>query len=117
MKYRFAAEIPTDLAKEIQATVERVRGSEEPGEYAKDGADLILRLTKACLDAYFLHPVRALEVGFVAQKATAVGVTAAHRAISLFVHRITASLSDEQVLKLADILEGMLVISRGGATT
>ena len=40
---------------------------------------------------------------------------AAHRAIALFVNRITGSLSDKQVLKLADLLEGMLVVGRGKA--
>ncbi|MCP4201014.1 MAG: hypothetical protein GY769_03680, partial [bacterium] len=64
----------------------------------------------ACLDSYFLKPVRALEVGFVAEKATTVGVNAANRAIGLFVRRITGGLSGDQVLKLADLLEGMLFI-------
>ncbi|MCP4200969.1 MAG: hypothetical protein GY769_03455 [bacterium] len=110
MQYHFAAEIPESLADEVRQTIDRVRASSAPEEHSKEGADLVLRLTEACLDSYFLKPVRALEVGFVAEKATTVGVNAANRAIGLFVRRITGGLSGDQVLKLADLLEGMLFV-------
>jgi len=108
MSYHFAAEIPEDLADEVRRTIDRVRGSNAPAEHREEGGELVLRLTKACLDGYFLAPVRALGVGFVAERATTLGVNAAHRTIALFVRKITRSLSGEQVLKLADMLEGMM---------
>jgi len=110
MKYHFAAEIPQELAEEVRQTIDRVRASPDPVEHRDEGSQLVLRLTTACLDAYFVRPVHALEVGFVAEKATTIGVNAANRAIALFVRKITGSLSGDKVLMLADLLEGMLFI-------
>lgn len=109
MKYLFAAEISRELAQEVEETIEAVRASSSPEDHREAGADLVLRLTEACLEAYFLRPVRALEVGFVSERATTFGVNAANRAIALFVRKITGSLSGEQVLHLADLLDDMLV--------
>ena len=112
MKHHFAAEIPKELADEVRASIAQVRDAPAPRELAGEGANLILRLTEACLDSYFVRPVRAMKVGLVAEKATVIGVKAAHRAIALFVRRITGGLSDEQIRTLADQLEGMLFTRR-----
>lgn len=113
MKYYFAAEISKKLAQEVEGTIDRMRQAASPEEHREEGAELILRLTEACLDAYFLRPVHTLKVGLLSEKATAFGVKAAHRAIGLFVHRIAGSLSGAQVLTLADIIEGMLLTRQG----
>ena len=49
-RYRFAAELPEELGRELRELAEEVRVAERPSRLAPRGADLILRLTEANLD-------------------------------------------------------------------
>ena len=116
MPYRFAAEIPDELAEELQELVAEVRAAERPSRHAGDGADLILRLTEACLDDYFLRSVRQLGLGMMSESAVRLGLRTASGGIALFVRRLAGGMSDEQVLKLADLLEAKLFEAPGGGS-
>lgn len=113
MTWHFAAEIPPELAAELRELVAEVRAAERPARHAGAGADLILRLTNACLDDYFLRSVRRLGLGMVAESAVRLGLRTAGGGIALFVKRLAGMMSDEQVLELADLMEEKLFEQAG----
>lgn len=108
MTWHFAAEIPPELAGELKELVAEVRAAERPARHAGAGADLILRLTNACLDDYFLRSARELGLGMMGESAVRLGLRTASGGIALFVRRLAGLMSDEQVLKLADLMEEKL---------
>ena len=108
MTWHFAAEIPDELAEELRELVAEVRAAEHPARHAGDGADLILRLTEACLDDYFLRSARELGFGAVMESAVRLGLRTASGGIALFVKRLAGRMSDAQVRKLADLMEDKL---------
>lgn len=109
MPTRFSAQISDELAAEVRELIDNVRASPEPESHRAAGLDLVLRLTRANLDDYFLRSVRELELGMIAESATKIGLQAAFTGISVFVRRLAGKLSAEQMRRLADILEARLV--------
>jgi hypothetical protein len=109
-RYRFAAELPEELGRELQALAVEVRAAERPSRLAGRGADLILRLTEANLDYYFIRSARRLDVGMVSQSAIRLGLRTAMGGISVFVKGLAHALSDDQVRRLAELLDEMLIV-------
>jgi hypothetical protein len=109
-RYRFAAELPEELGRELRELVAEVRAAERPSRLAGRGAELILRLTEANFDYYFVQSARRLEVGMVSQSAIRLGLRTAMGGISVFVKGLARALSDDQVRRLAELLDEMLIV-------
>ena len=76
-RYRFAAELPEELGRELKELAAEVRAAERPSRLASRGADLVLRVTQANLDYYFVRSARRLEVGMVSESAVKLGLRTA----------------------------------------
>ena len=108
-RYRFAAELPEELGRELKELAAEVRAAERPSRLASRGADLILRVTQANLDYYFVRSARRLEVGMVSESAVKLGLRTAMGGISVVVRGLAHALSDDQVRRLAELLDEMLI--------
>ncbi|MEM1176780.1 MAG: hypothetical protein AAGM22_00420 [Acidobacteriota bacterium] len=104
-----AAPISPEMAQEMDDLLNRIRTSDKPSRLSRDGADFIMRLTETCLDYYYLRSVKALGLGLMATKATQVGLKTAVSGISVFVKQASRMMSDEQVIKLADLVEELVL--------
>lgn len=104
-----ASPISSEMAKELDDLLIRIRASEKPSRLSRDGADVIMRLTETSLDYYFLRSVKALGLGTVAYQATRMGLKTAVTGISVFVKQASRMMSDQQVLKLADLVEELIL--------
>ncbi len=109
MPVYFAAELPSDLAADVRSLIDRVRDAPHPAAHAREGVAMILRLTEANLDYYFARSVRLLGLGTLSEATVRVGLRTALGGIGMFVRGLSGSLSDEQVRRLADLLDGMLL--------
>ena len=113
-RYRFAADIPEDLGREVHRMIETVRDDPHPARHARHGVELILRLTESNLDYYFVESARRLGLGMVALSSIRLGLRTALGGISMFVKGLSGILSDEQVRRLAELMDDMLVVEEDG---
>ena len=111
-----AAEIPSDLAAEARDLVGRIREHEDPAELREEGAAMVLELTRAGLDAFFLDPVERLGLGTMTRSMVKVGLGSAAKAIGVFVNRVVGSLSEDQVVEMAELVDRMLIETGEGAS-
>lgn len=109
MRRYLAVELPEELAREAEEMIHRVRSSPRPREHRAEGVNLILRLTEHGLEAYFLRSVQRMGLGFVAETATRAGLKTAFGAIAFFIRRLAGGLDDEQIRRLADRMDELLM--------
>ena len=112
-----AAEIPSDLADEARDLVARIREHEEPSRLREEGAAMVLELTRAGLDAFFLDPVERLGLGTMTRSMVRVGLGSAAKAIGVFVSRVVGSLSGDQVVQMAELVDGLLIDTEAGPSS
>ncbi|MEM6793127.1 MAG: hypothetical protein AAF725_04060 [Acidobacteriota bacterium] len=104
-----ASPLPDDLAEDFERTAEKIRAAPRPSRYSREGAELVIRLTEACLDYYFLGSVQKLGLGTMANQATRIGLKTAVSGISVFVKQLSKRMSDEEVLHMIDLLEDLML--------
>jgi len=104
-----AAVIPEELAAQARDLSARIRAHEDPKALRKEGAEMIHRLTKVGLDAFFLEPVRKIGLGSVTQGMVSAGLSTSAKAIGVVIRRIIGSLSAEQIVAVADLVDETLV--------
>lgn len=104
-----AAPISDSLVAEMDRVHQTLRQAESPRRHAREGVDLILRITEECLDYYFLRSTERLGFGAMAQQAVKMGLKTSMSGIGMFVRQLGKSMSDQQVLDLADMVEEMLL--------
>jgi hypothetical protein len=109
MKIYIAAPLPDELAQELDRFLADARSLPDPTSLREKGADLIIRLTNQCLDHYFLRGVERLGLGMISRQATSLGLKSASAGIALFVRRIAGSMSGDQIRKLADLMEELIL--------
>lgn len=103
-----ATAIPPELATEARRLAARLRTHPRPRELAREGAEMVVRLTEAGLDGYFLRPAKELGLGAVALGTIRVGLATAARGIALVVRRLVGGLSDDELRRLADTFEDLI---------
>lgn len=104
-----AARIDPKLAAEVRALAEEVRAAPDPLLLRKRGAEAVVKLTDAGLEAFFLKPVQELGLGTMASSMVRVGIGSASTAIAMFIRRLVGGLSAEQMLALADSVDATLL--------
>jgi hypothetical protein len=109
MKIYLAAPLSDELAQELESFLKDARSLPDPTSLREKGADLIVRLTNQCLDHYFLRGVEQLGLGMISRQATSLGLKSASAGIAIFVRRIAGSMNAEQIRKLADLMEEMIL--------
>lgn len=109
MRRHLATPIPEDLAREAQELIRRVRESPSPRRHRREGVGLVLRLTEAGMEGFFLRSVERMRLGFLAESATRTALKTAFGALSILIKRLAGALSDEQVRRLAELMDEMLV--------
>ncbi len=109
MKIYVAAPLSAELAGELESFLKQARELPDPTTLRQGGADLIIRITNECLDHYFLRAVDKLGLGLISRQATSLGLKSASAGISLFVRRIAGSMNADQIRKLADIVEELIL--------
>ena len=106
--------IPRDLAVDAAGLIGRIRAAADPTALRPEGIELVMRLTAAGLDHFFLRAVRELGLGRMAETTTRLGLKTAHGGIGMFVRRLAGGLDGDQMLRLAEIVEEMIVPEDSG---
>lgn len=115
-RFHLAARIPAELAADARSLIAKVRSSPAPQEHRDEGVRLIQRLTKTGLDAYFLDGVKRLRLGFVAESITRAGLSTSYGALSMLIRRLAGGMNDDQMRRLADLVDEMVLGPHSGET-
>lgn len=106
---RVAFEIPAELQRRCEDVIAAVRAADDRREHLAELTEVVVAMTDTGLDFYFLHPLERVGAGRMARGTAQVGVAAARRGLPTVVRRVLASLSDDQLLELADFIDEILV--------
>lgn len=109
---KVAFEISRELRGRVLQAVEEVR--REPNDKANVGklVDVVIELTDCGLEYFFLYSLEQAAVGLVTRKGVELALGAAGRTLPPVVRRTVRSLSEEQLLQIADFVEHILVAPR-----
>ncbi len=106
---RFAFAVPGELAARTEAVVAKLRADDDRKQHLPELVKVVLELTATGLHYYFLYPLELAKVGLVSRSAAKVGIAAAGKSIPVIVRRVIGSMSDDQLLEVAEFLDRMLV--------
>ena len=97
------------LASEVRDLVRRLRQAPQPRELKAEVAEMVVRLTSAGLEAFFLRPVERLGLGMVAQSTVRLGLKTSSQGVGLVVRRVVDGLDDEKMRRIADTFAATVV--------
>jgi hypothetical protein len=103
-----AFEISEDQYDLVLETVQALRAN--PGDRVVVGSliDLVLDLTDTGLSYFFLHPLELAGVGSLRRKGVEVAIGTAGRVLPSVVRSTVGSMSEDQLMKVADFMERMV---------
>lgn len=80
----------------------------DPSKYRGALGDLVVELTDAGIDDYFLQPLRVAKVGFVVQQTANLGVAGASRIMAPMIQNIIGRLNKTQLLTIAGFIRQLM---------
>jgi len=104
-----AFEISPELRQRIEAALAELRAAPDPKTCVPELVEAVLEMTAVGLDYFYLRPLEAIQAGLVLRSTAKVGIAAAGKGLPIIVRRVVGALSKEQLLVLADVIEGLLV--------
>ena len=104
-----AFELAPELLAKTEAIIGKLRSADDQRAYSKELIEVILELTETGLGAYYLRPLEIAKVGFASRSAAKVGIAAASKGIPVIVRRVIGKMSGEQLLTVAEFVDGILI--------
>ncbi len=103
------APIPDELRTRALYTVEQLRERGKADKVAIDQLfDLIVELTDAGLDFFFLEPLRRLNAGSMMMGMAKVGISSMLKGSKMVVHKVLKKLDDESLVSILDFIEEII---------
>lgn len=89
----------------VLTTIEQAK---DATRYHTARADLIMELTNAGMDYYFLQPLKLAKVGFVVEQSATVGLSGATRVLAGVIHNIVGHMDRTQMLVVCDYIRDLM---------
>lgn len=103
------APIPDELRTRALYTVEQLRERGKADKVAIDQLfDLIVELTDAGLDFFFLEPLRRLNAGSMMMGMAKVGISSMLKGSKMVVHKVLKKLDDRSLGAILDFIEEII---------
>lgn len=80
----------------------------DPSKYRGALGDLVVELTDAGIDDYFLQPLRVAKAGFLVQQTANLGVTSAARIMAPMIRNIIGRLDRNQLLSISGYIRHIM---------
>lgn len=87
-----------ELRTRTLAVPDALEAAEDATTERGDLADVVLDLTEAGLDYYFIKPVVAAKAGFMAQQSTKLGISAMLKVMGPVTRRVLGGMNADQLL-------------------
>ena len=88
--------------------LETLEQADDPTRHRGALGDLVVELTNAWMDDYFLQPLRLAKVGFVVQQTANLGVAGATRIMAPMIRNIIGRLDKNQLLTIGDCIRHLM---------
>jgi hypothetical protein len=87
-----------ELHEKTIEVLNKLEHSDDPMQYRKVLGDLVVELTNAGMDYFFIKPLELAKVGFMTQQSANLGLAAQRRVISPIIRRIISGMDKNQLL-------------------
>lgn len=98
----------TELHAKTLHLLETLEQAEDPTQHRSALGDLVVELTKAGLDDYFLKPLQLAKVGFVVQQTANLAIAGANRIMSPMIRTIIGRLDQAQLRTIGDYIRQLM---------
>ena len=88
------------LRKKTLTVVEALEQAENPVAHADALADLVVELTNAGLDAYFMQPLKRAKPGFVVEQSAGLGMAGVQQVMGTVIRRVIGRMDGPQLLSV-----------------
>lgn len=88
------------LRRKTLSVVEALEQAENPVAHADALADLVVELTNAGLDAYFLQPLKLAKPGFVVEQSASLGMVGVQQVMGTVIRRVIGRMDGAQLLSV-----------------
>jgi hypothetical protein len=82
------------------AVVSALEGSARPEDHAGALADLVVALTAAGMDAYFMKPLEKAQAGFIVRQTASLGIAGAMQVIGSAIRNIVGRMDGPQLVSV-----------------
>jgi hypothetical protein len=89
-----------ELRAKTLAVLAVVEQAPDPGKHGDALADLIVQLTGAGMDYYFMRPLATAKAGFVTQQSAKFGLTGSMQVIGSVIRNIVGRMEPKQLLSV-----------------
>ena len=89
--------------------LETVEGADKPAEHSGRLTDLILELTDAGMDQFFLQSLKATEANFVVQQSASLGLSGVQKVMGTVIRNIIGRMDDKQLLSVCGSIRQFMV--------
>ena len=114
MRHWVGAPIPPALAHEAIALVAAMRDGSLPHSETERVIKVVVRMTGASLEYYFVRPVDVLGLGMTARKVANFGTSSMVKTLNFGLGKMLHRVSHKQWLQIADLIDEALI--EGAAT-
>ena len=105
----FRVPLAAPLGQRTVAMIDTIRAAPDAQETVKALTALVYDLTVMTTEYAFVQPLKEVRAGVVAVKLAEMGISTGHKAIKMAVGRILSGLDREQMLRIADFMESLLI--------
>lgn len=97
-----------DLRARTLAILEAVEGAADATAHGQALADVVVELTHAGLDAYFMQPLKLAKTGFVVQQSANLGMAGARQVMGSVIRSIIGRMDDPQLRSVCESIRGFM---------
>ena len=97
-----------ELRKKTIQVLETLEQTDDPTQYRNRLGDLVVELTNAGMDYFFIKPLKLAKVGFVTQKSARLGMAGTRRVMGPIIRRIVGGMDKSQLLIICDYIRQLM---------
>ena len=100
--------ISEELYEKTIEVFNKLEHSEDPKQYRNELGSLVVELTNAGMDYFFIKPLELAKVGFMTQQSANFGFTAQRRVISPIIRKIIGGMDKNQLLIICSYIRQIM---------
>ncbi len=89
--------------------LETVENADKPTEHSGRLTDLVLELTEAGMDQFFLQSLKATKANFVVQQSASLGLSGVQKVMGTVIRNIIGRMDDKQLLSVCGSIRQFMV--------
>ena len=96
------------LRSKTLAVLDAIESAEDPTSHRDSLAEVVLELTKAGLDAYFMKPLKLAKAGFLVEQSAQLGMTGSVKVMSSVIGSIIGRMNAPQLLSVSGSIRELM---------